>query len=109
MAKVWDNPDVDVDGEIAEFFRMYFGPAAEPMNSELPAAGRIRAQRPAQILGRHATLLRQRIDVPAVAAQLRVKKIGRVFTPPRVPGVGPLVRNHSHYECGFMPRATILR
>jgi hypothetical protein len=31
MAKVWDDPDLDVDGAIDEFFRLYFGPAAEPM------------------------------------------------------------------------------
>ncbi len=31
MAKVWHDPDVDVDGLIDEFFRLYFGAAAEPM------------------------------------------------------------------------------
>ncbi len=31
MAKVWDDPEVDVDGLIDEFFDLYFGPAAEPM------------------------------------------------------------------------------
>ena len=31
MAKVWDDPDVDVDGLIDEFFRLYFGAAGEPM------------------------------------------------------------------------------
>jgi hypothetical protein len=31
MAKVWDDPEVDVDGLIDEFFRLYFGAAAEPM------------------------------------------------------------------------------
>jgi len=31
LAKVWDDPDVDVDGLIGEFFRLYFGAAAEPM------------------------------------------------------------------------------
>ena len=31
MAKVWDNPDVDVDALINEFFGLYFGPAADPM------------------------------------------------------------------------------
>lgn len=31
MAKVWDDPDADVDRLIEEFFRLYFGPAGEPM------------------------------------------------------------------------------
>ena len=31
MAKVWDNPSVDVDALIDEFFRLYFGAAGEPM------------------------------------------------------------------------------
>ena len=31
MVRVWDDPDTDVDAVIAEFFRLYFGPAAEPM------------------------------------------------------------------------------
>lgn len=31
IAKVWDSPDADVDGLIDEFFRLYFGAAAEPM------------------------------------------------------------------------------
>lgn len=31
MAKVWDDPEVDVDGLIDEFFHLYFGAAAEPM------------------------------------------------------------------------------
>lgn len=33
MAKVWDDPDVDVDGLINEFFRLYFGAAADPMRN----------------------------------------------------------------------------
>lgn len=31
MAKVWDNPKVNVDGLIDEFFQLYFGAAGEPM------------------------------------------------------------------------------
>ena len=31
MAKVWDDPNLDVDGLINEFFRLYFGAAGEPM------------------------------------------------------------------------------
>ncbi len=31
MARVWDDPETDVDAVIAEFFRNYFGPAGEPM------------------------------------------------------------------------------
>jgi hypothetical protein len=31
MAKVWDDPSVDVDALIDEFFRLYFGAAGEPM------------------------------------------------------------------------------
>ncbi len=31
MAKVWDDPEVDVDGLIDEFFHLYFGAAGEPM------------------------------------------------------------------------------
>jgi len=31
MVKVWDDPDVDVDGLMDEFFRLYFGAAGEPM------------------------------------------------------------------------------
>ncbi len=31
MSKVWDNPDLDVDALIDEFFRLYFGGAGEPM------------------------------------------------------------------------------
>lgn len=31
MARVWDDPDADVDALIAEFFRPYFGAAGEPM------------------------------------------------------------------------------
>lgn len=31
MARVWDDPDTDVDAVIEEFFRLYFGPAGEPM------------------------------------------------------------------------------
>ncbi len=31
MAKVWDDPDVNVDAVIDEFFRLYFGAAGEPM------------------------------------------------------------------------------
>lgn len=31
MARVWDDPDVDVDALIDEFFRLYFGAAGEPM------------------------------------------------------------------------------
>jgi len=31
MAKVWDDPNVNVDALIDEFFRLYFGSAAEPM------------------------------------------------------------------------------
>ena len=30
MAKVWDDPSVDVDAVIGEFFRLYFGAAGEP-------------------------------------------------------------------------------
>ena len=33
MAKVWADPDVNVDGLIDEFFRLYFGAAAEPMKA----------------------------------------------------------------------------
>ncbi len=33
MAKVWDDPDVNVDALITEFFRLYFGAAAEPMQA----------------------------------------------------------------------------
>lgn len=33
MAKVWDDPDVDVDALIDEFFRLYFGSAAESMKA----------------------------------------------------------------------------
>ncbi|MBI2929435.1 MAG: DUF4838 domain-containing protein [Verrucomicrobia bacterium] len=31
MARVWDDPDLDVDALIDEFFRLYFGAAGEPM------------------------------------------------------------------------------
>lgn len=31
MARIWDDPDLDVHALIDEFFRLYFGPAAEPM------------------------------------------------------------------------------
>jgi hypothetical protein len=31
MAKVWDDPQVNVDGLIDEFFKLYFGAAGEPM------------------------------------------------------------------------------
>lgn len=31
MAKVWDDPDTNVDALIDEFFRLYFGSAGEPM------------------------------------------------------------------------------
>ena len=31
MAKVWDDPDLDVDALMAEFFGLYFGAAVEPM------------------------------------------------------------------------------
>ncbi|MCB1127450.1 MAG: DUF4838 domain-containing protein, partial [Verrucomicrobiae bacterium] len=31
MARVWDDPDVDIDGLIDEFFHAYFGAAGEPM------------------------------------------------------------------------------
>ncbi|MCL4177654.1 MAG: DUF4838 domain-containing protein [Verrucomicrobia bacterium] len=31
MAKIWDDPQVNVDDLIAEFFELYFGPAGEPM------------------------------------------------------------------------------
>ena len=31
LAKVWDDPTVNVDGLIEEFFRLYFGAAGEPM------------------------------------------------------------------------------
>jgi hypothetical protein len=31
MAEVWDDPHVNVDGLIDEFFRLYFGGAGEPM------------------------------------------------------------------------------
>jgi len=31
MVKVWDDPGLDVDEVIDEFFRLYFGPASEPM------------------------------------------------------------------------------
>jgi len=31
MVKVWDDPGVDVDGLIDEFFRLYFGAAGDPM------------------------------------------------------------------------------
>lgn len=31
MAKVWDNPGVDVDALIDEFFRLYFGAVGEPL------------------------------------------------------------------------------
>ena len=31
MAKVWDDPSLDLDGLLAEFFRLYFGAAGEPM------------------------------------------------------------------------------
>lgn len=31
MAKVWDDPNADVDALIEEFFRLYFGPAGKPM------------------------------------------------------------------------------
>jgi hypothetical protein len=31
MAKVWDDPALAVDALIGEFFRLYFGAAAEPM------------------------------------------------------------------------------
>lgn len=31
MARIWDDPDVDVDGVIEEFFRLYFGAAGEPL------------------------------------------------------------------------------
>ncbi|MBN1420257.1 MAG: DUF4838 domain-containing protein [Planctomycetes bacterium] len=33
MVKVWDDPDVDVDGLIDEFFRLYFGAAGDPMRT----------------------------------------------------------------------------
>ena len=31
MARVWDDPDLDVDALIDEFFRLYFGAARDPM------------------------------------------------------------------------------
>lgn len=31
MVKVWDDPSVNVDDLISEFFRLYFGPAGDPM------------------------------------------------------------------------------
>jgi hypothetical protein len=31
MAKVWDDPNLDVDALMDEFFRLYFGAAGEPM------------------------------------------------------------------------------
>lgn len=31
MVKLWDNPDLDVDEVVSEFFRLYFGAAADPM------------------------------------------------------------------------------
>ena len=31
MAKVWDDPNADVDAMIDEFFRLYFGQAGDPM------------------------------------------------------------------------------
>ena len=31
MARVWDDPDTDVDAVIREFFHLYFGPASTPM------------------------------------------------------------------------------
>lgn len=31
MARIWDDPSLDVDGLIDEFFRLYFGPAGDPM------------------------------------------------------------------------------
>ncbi len=31
MARIWDDPSLDVDGLIDEFFRLYFGSAGEPM------------------------------------------------------------------------------
>src|SRR5947208_11097958 len=46
---------------------------------------RIRSERPAQILRRDAALLGQRINIPAVTAQLGIKKIRRIFLPPFSP------------------------
>ncbi|MCC7376216.1 MAG: DUF4838 domain-containing protein [Verrucomicrobiales bacterium] len=31
MSKVWDDPEANVDALVVEFFRLYFGTAAEPM------------------------------------------------------------------------------
>jgi hypothetical protein len=31
MTRVWDDPEVDVDRLIDEFFRLYFGPAGDPL------------------------------------------------------------------------------
>ncbi|MEI6779374.1 MAG: DUF4838 domain-containing protein [Verrucomicrobiota bacterium] len=31
MAKIWDDPEVNVDGVLDEFFRLYFGAAGQPM------------------------------------------------------------------------------
>lgn len=31
IAKVWDNPSIDIDALLEEFFRLYFGAAAKPM------------------------------------------------------------------------------
>ncbi len=31
IAKVWDDPELNVDALIDEFFRLYFGPAGDPM------------------------------------------------------------------------------
>jgi hypothetical protein len=31
MVKVWDDPELNVDALIDEFFRLYFGPAGDPM------------------------------------------------------------------------------
>lgn len=33
MMKVWDDPALDVEAAITEFFRLYFGSAAEPMQT----------------------------------------------------------------------------
>lgn len=53
MAKVWEDPRVDVDAIIEEFFRLYFGAAGEPMRKfylELEAVACDRANYPAPYL-----------------------------------------------------------
>ena len=82
IAKIWDNPDLDIDVALDEFFRLYFGRAEKPMKKFYLELERI-ATNPKNYP--HPVYRRSGVDWKAAAwehlgTESRMKRLGKWIT-----------------------------